>query len=99
MPEGSERQVADAKTCLLAQIADHLGVPLTEFFEPHLLRGAADRGSEDAFAVHALVKAYLAIDDGEARDRVIALARSYAPTEPRVNHAPNPSSRPSAPHA
>lgn len=95
MPEGLERREADASTCLLARIADHLGVPLTELFEPHLLRGTADAHSEDVFAIYALVKAYLAIVDVKGRDRVIALARSLAPTDPRVDRGLNSSFGPS----
>ncbi|PJI55891.1 hypothetical protein CTI14_01090 [Methylobacterium radiotolerans] len=89
MPEGTKRQAMETSTCLLTRIADDLGVPLTEFFEPHLLCGTADKRSEDVFTIYALVRAYLAIGDVKARDQVVALARSFASTDPGVEHGLN----------
>ena len=88
------RQASDPKSRLLAQIADELDVPVTEFYEPHLLRDTAEPSREDASVVYALLQAFLAIEGAEARGRVLAFARSLT-RESCAHGAVQGTSRPS----
>ncbi|MCJ2062960.1 hypothetical protein MKK63_09585 [Methylobacterium sp. J-088] len=63
---------------LLAQIAELLDVPITEFYDPHLIRGVPEGRGEEAAAVFSLMRAYLAIEDAETRHRSIQVVRTMA---------------------
>lgn len=76
MSDSRHRQAPDLASLLLARIADELDVPVTEFYEPHLIRDTAEPWREEASAVYGLVQSYLAIEEAEARGRVLAFARS-----------------------
>ena len=72
------QRAVTSRAGLLAQIADLLDVPITEFYDPHLIRGALESRGEEAAAVFALTRAYLAIEDAETRHRSIQLVRAMA---------------------
>lgn len=78
MIDDAHRRAATARAGAIANIAELLGVPITEFYDPHLIRGALEGRGEEAAAVFALVQAYLAIDDAETRHRSIQVVRAMA---------------------
>lgn len=78
MIDDAHWRAATTRAGALARIAELLGVPITEFYEPHLIRGSLECRREETAAVFALVQAYLAIDDAEARHRSIQVVRAMA---------------------
>ncbi|SFM72469.1 hypothetical protein SAMN05192568_105014 [Methylobacterium pseudosasicola] len=78
MIHDAHRRTVTTRAGALAHIADLLGVPITKFYDPHLIRGALEGRGEEAAAVFALVQAYLAIDDAETRHRSIQVVRAMA---------------------
>lgn len=78
MIDDAHRRTVTTRAGALTRIAELLGVPITEFYDPHLIRGALEGRGEEAAEVFALVQAYLAIDDAETRHRSIQVVRAMA---------------------